>query len=98
MHSSTDTKNSLNEIISSKPTFILDDSHVFGASCGMLYSYSERGDFPVVLLFFRSKVSPSRLFYWLENSNIFGFISLITCIFHKTNVRTRTYYTKFNLH
>ena len=80
MHSSASTKDSLHEIIGSQPAFIFDDSHMFGASYGMLYSDSERGDFPVVLLFFRSKVSSWRFFYRLENGNTCRVVSLIPCI------------------
>src|SRR5215469_1927154 len=90
MHSSTSAKDSLNEVICSKPAFILDDSHVFDASYGMLYSYSERGYVLVILLFFFSKVSPARFFYRLKDSNALRFVSLITCILIQlTGVRER---------
>jgi hypothetical protein len=62
MYSSTSSKDSSDKVIGSKPALILNDSHVFDASNGMLDSYSERGNFPVILFFFSGKFSTSGLF------------------------------------
>jgi len=77
MHSGTSSKDSLDEIVGSKSALILDNSHAFNASYGMLYSYSKRRYSPVVLFFFHRKFTSSWLFDRLENSNPFRFISLI---------------------
>jgi len=88
MHGCTSSKDSMHEVIGSKPALILDDSHVFNASYGMLYSYSERRYFFVVLFFFFRKVSAFGFFYRLKNNNSFQFIYLIfSTLMQPTEIR-----------
>ena len=80
MQCGASSKDALDEAAGSKPALILDDSHVFDASYRMLYPDPERGDFLIILFFFHSKFSASRLFYRLPNNNTIRLVSLISGI------------------
>jgi hypothetical protein len=41
MYSSAGSKDTVDQIVGSKPARILDDSHVFDTACVMLYSYPD---------------------------------------------------------